>query len=210
LKEINSIQLIEKKNCKISKEYKISIEDINNSILNENQKSEIIKLIVKIYSLYDIPYLIESKGSNEYNRAILELINSKQLKFCDMTFKNEESIIQFQNRLLLISESKSEINCILKLSKGLTKCLMFIISNYQQIYNILKNKEEFLQISLMKALINSVNYNNQIRLSPEIILKYFKYCLYFKLDLKELSSIQLIIEKKISKFQRNIIYQMKI
>ena len=70
-----------------------------------------------------------------------------------------------------------------------------------------KNKEEFLQKSLMKALINSVN-NNQIKLSPEIILKYFKYCLNFKLDLKEINSIQ-IIEKRISKFQRNIIYQMK-
>ena len=143
LKKINSIQLIDKKNFKIPKEYYISNEDIIKSNLNENQKSGIIKLIVKIYSLYDIQYLIESKGSNEYNRAILELINLKQLKFSDMTFISEESIIQFQNRLLLISESKSDINNILKLSKGLTKCLMFIITYYQQIYNILKNQARF-------------------------------------------------------------------
>jgi len=108
-----------KKNFKIPKEHYISNEEIIKSNINENQKSGIIKLIVKKYSLYDIQYLIESKGSNEYNRAILELINLKKLKISDMTFKSEESIIKFQNILLLISCPKNDINNILKLSKGL-------------------------------------------------------------------------------------------
>ena len=56
-----------------------------------------------------------------------------------MTFKSEESIIKFQNILLLISCSKNDINNILKLSKGLKNYLMFIITNYQQIYNIEKS-----------------------------------------------------------------------
>ena len=214
LKELSSIQLIEKKNIKIPKEFYISNEDINNSILNENQKSGIIKLIVKIYSLYDIPYLIESKGNNEYNRAILDLINTKQLKFSDMAFKNEESIIQFQNRLLLISESKSEINDILKLSKGLTKCLMFIISNYQQIYNILENKSRFYNSNetnyslslpkvgnddtfekineLLKKFLGKINKNDFIIIKIEIILNNLIE-IYFNKSLNELCKLKEIV-----------------
>ena len=220
LREIKSIQLIEKKNFKIPKEYYISIEDINNNILNENQKSEIIKLIVKIYSLYDIPYLIESKGNNKYSRAILDLINLKKLKFSDMTFKNEESIIQFQNRLLLISESKSEINYILKLSKGLTKCLMFIISNYQQIYTILKNKASFLKTNednyslslpkvgkddtfekineLLKKFFEKINKNDYFIIKIEKILNDLIE-IYFTKSLNELCKLKEIVnicEKK--------------
>ena len=176
LKELKSIQIIEKNNSKIPKEYYISNEEINNSIMNEKQKSAIIKLIVKIYSLYDISYLIESEGSKEYNRAILDLINLKQITFSGITFKNEESIIQFQNRLLLISESKNEINSILKLSKGLTKCLQFIISNYKQIYNILKDKASFFSTDETNYLLSlpKVGNNDTFEKINELLNKFFE------------------------------------
>ena len=63
--------------------------------------------------------------------------------------------------MLLISCSKNDINNILKLSKGLKNYLMFIITNYQQIYNILRNQASFFNsnetnylLSLPKAEID--------------------------------------------------------
>ena len=215
LKELNSIQLIEKKNFIIPKELYISNEDINKSIKNEYQKSIIIKLIVKIYSLYDIPYLIESKGNREYYRAILELINSKQLQLKDNHFKNEESIIQFQNRLLSISESKIEINNILELSKGLPEYLIFITTNYQQIYNKLDNKasvfntnehnyvlslpkpginDTFEKINeLLKDFLGKIKKNHYLIIKIEKILNDF-IDIYFKKSLNELCKLKEIIK----------------
>ena len=137
-----------------------------------------------------------------------------------MTFKNEESIIQFQNRLLLISESKSEINYILKLSKGLTKCLMFIISNYQQIYTILKNKASFLKTNednyslslpkvgkddtfekineLLKKFFEKINKNDYFIIKIEKILNDLIE-IYFTKSLNELCKLKEIVnicEKK--------------
>ena len=64
-----------------------------------------------------------------------------------------------------------------------------------------KNKEESLKISLMKALINKVNQYRQIFLSPEIIFRYLKYCIKFKLKLLNINAIKIIenINNKISK-----------
>jgi hypothetical protein len=55
-----------------------------------------------------------------------------------------------------------------------------------------KNINKSLQISLMESLIYKVNQFYEIKLSPEIIFKYLKYSLKFKLNLFSINAIQLI------------------
>ena len=149
---INAIQLIELSYSNIPKDYYISDEDINEMIINPAQKSILIKKIVNIYFLYDISYLIKLKKSQEFSRAILDLIILKDFNFDGSLFENEESILNFQNDLLLVSKTKIELNYILKLSKGLTKYLKFISDNYEKIYTIIMKE------SVSFFAFNKANY----------------------------------------------------
>jgi len=150
---INALQLIEMSYFSIPKEYYISNEDINNLIIDQAQKSILIQKIVNIYFLYDISYLIELKKSQEFSRAILDLIIIKDFNFYESLFKNEESIINFQNDLLLVSKTKIELNYILKLSKGLTKYLKFISDNYEKIYTIVKESASYFTFNKANYLL---------------------------------------------------------
>ena len=136
--KIRSI-IIENKNNKISKEYYISNEDINNMIINQYEKPILIEKIIDIYFLIgDIDYLIGLKKSKELGKAFLEKLN--RINFdCSRIFNNEESLINFQNELLSFCMQKGELNYILNLSKGLTKYLKYIYENYEKIYTILIN-----------------------------------------------------------------------
>ena len=56
-----------------------------------------------------------------------------------------------------------------------------------------KNKDKMIQESLIKALINKIkNSKYDIELKADIILKFFKYCLIFKLELKNINIIKII------------------
>ena len=149
---INAIQLIELSYSNIPKDYYISDENINEMIIDPAQKLILIKKIVNIYFLYDISYLIKLKKSQEFSRAILDLIILKDFNFDGSLFENEESILNFQNDLLLVSKTKIELNYILKLSKGLTKYLKFILDNYEKIYTIIMKE------SVSFFAFNKANY----------------------------------------------------
>ena len=63
-------------------------------------------------------------------------------------------------------------------------------------FNKKNNDDESIQKSLLKALINKLYYiRNELELEPEIILKFFKYCLYFKLDPRNIKVIKMINQK---------------
>ncbi len=63
-------------------------------------------------------------------------------------------------------------------------------------FNKKNNDDESIQKSLLKALINKLYYiRNELELEPEIILKFFKYCLYFKLDPRNIKVIKIINQK---------------
>ena len=55
-----------------------------------------------------------------------------------------------------------------------------------------KNIREDLRLNLMQSLIFKVNQFYEIKLSPEIIFKYLKYSLKFKLNLFSINALQLI------------------
>jgi len=192
---INALQLIEMSYLNIPKEYYISNEDINEMIIDPTQKSILIRKIVNIYFLYDISYLIELKKNQEFSRAILDLIIASDFNFYDSLFKSEETILNFQNDLLSVSKTKIELNYILKLSKGLTKYLKFILDNYEKIYTIVKesansytfNKSNYLlslpklenddtieQINeLLKSILEKKNKDDYNIIDIERILEYF-------------------------------------
>ena len=63
-------------------------------------------------------------------------------------------------------------------------------------FNKKTNEDLYLQISLIKALINKINnIRNEIELEADIILRFFKLCLYFKLAPKNINSIKIIYQK---------------
>ena len=145
LKNIDSIEVYEEaknKRSPLNHEYCLLSEDID-KINSKREKSKIIDLIIYIYANYDKDYLkklIDSKNGKDYMRAIFDLIINKILKLSDLSFKNDEELKLFQKNLLLVSKSKEEINFTIKLFKGLTNSLQFILENIDIINSILDKK----------------------------------------------------------------------
>ena len=124
----------------LKKEFCLSNEDIVLLSSKLNDKETLINLFVDIYANYDkecLIDLIQSKNGKDYCSKILKLLIEKTLKISDLSFNNMGNVILFQKNLLDNATKKDEINIILKLSENLTKCLEFIVKNYQKIYSLL-------------------------------------------------------------------------
>ena len=174
LKKIDVIEVKEesKKNRNpLNPEYCLLSEDIEKLNI-KNQKSFLIDLIVYIYANYDKQYLMElinSKTNKDYCRSIFDLLINKAIKLTDFQFNNNEEIIKFLTKLLYSSNSKEEIDYILKLINGLTNSLKFISENSEKICEILENNAKFYKIQKYNYLL----YLNSLNKDDNNILEIF-------------------------------------
>ena len=137
--------------------------------LAKNEKDKFINLIIKIYSVSDIYKLIElikSDEKGEYCKALLNLIDKKDINIENLIIDEENERILFQSQLLDKSKKeKKMIEIILKLSGGITNCLYFVVQNFDKIYNILKDTvSKFFPSQKTKEahyLINIENHCNE-------------------------------------------------
>ena len=132
----------------LNKEFFLSNEEINQfTNKNKKEKEKIIKLFIEIYANNNKDYLmdlIQSNNSKEYGKVILSLLVQRTLKVTDFSFKAKEFIPSFQKNLLSISQSKDEINLIIKISENLSKSIEFIGQNYNDIYTKLDKQSSYL------------------------------------------------------------------
>ena len=168
-KNIKFIQIINQQNNIIQNEYFLTKKDISNFNIKRDEKLKLIYLIVKIYSIYNNEYLMElilSEDGKLYSKALFDLIIDRKIKFTDLKFENQENVLQFQNNLLGIAKSKRDIDNIIKLSKGLTNSLKFILNNYKIIYSILDENKVIYRsdysnfVLFLSKLDNSDNITN--------------------------------------------------
>ena len=132
MKNINFIKIIKEKKYDIPNDLYLSNEDIHKFKIQKKEKTYLINLIIKIYALYNNKFLIEliqSKNRNEYMRVIFDLLNEKELRYEELIFNTQEDDLAFKKSLLQASKNKKEVNYVVKLSKGLTSCLKFILEN---------------------------------------------------------------------------------
>ena len=148
-KNIDSIIMInnykeekDKKNniIKLNKEFYITDEDIENLKIKINT-SKFFILLIEIYLNFNVNYLLkltESKNWNDYTRIVLYCLINNKNKF-NLSFNIEEDLLIFQKKLISVSQTKDEVNSIIKLKKGFYNNLKFINDNFVQIYNIIEN-----------------------------------------------------------------------
>ena len=180
IQAINLLQ--ENKNNKnsLNPELCLSNEDIQKLILND-QRPKFNSLIVNIYANYDkenLMKLIYSKNGNLYSRPIFDLLSYRSLKVGDLPFKDEKEIKVFQKILLNVSESKEEINYLIKISKGLTNSLRFIQDNCKTICSILEEKASYFsyqRTNYLLTLNNLSKEDNNIEEIFEILAKILNY-----------------------------------
>ena len=131
----------------LSKDILISSDDIDNFTFKiDKEKNSLINLISKIYAFNGLDYLIklfESKNGVQSSRAILDLLNNKEIKPETINFEKEEDFLVFKKNLLFAAKTKEDINLIMKLSVGLIDSLKFIFQYSKQIYDVLKKSEPF-------------------------------------------------------------------
>ena len=143
----------------LDKDYLIVNDDIESlTFKRDKEKNKLINLLVKIYAFCDPNNLIDLiRGTNatQCSKVILDLLNSKEIKYKDLKFEKEEDYLLVKKKLLLVSKTKDDINIINKMSKGLVDCLQFILQFIKDIYDVLnkalgyfRNKKEhyFLKI----------------------------------------------------------------
>ena len=186
-KNIDSIIMInnykeekDKKNniIKLNKEFYITDEDIENLKIKINT-SKFFILLIEIYLNFDVNYLLkltESKNGNDYTRIVLYCLINNKNKF-NLSFNIEEDLLIFQKKLISVSQTKDEVNSIIKLKKGFYNNLKFINDNFVQIYNIIENdlkngisKNITFQVSLDK-LENDENIDNIFLVLSNIIFQ---------------------------------------
>ena len=190
LKNINLIKIIEQKNYHIPNELYLSNEDLHNFVIQKKEKTYLINLIIKIYASYNKKFLMElilSKDSNEYTRIIFDLLNEKELKYKDLVFNNQEDNLAFRKNLLKASKNKKEVNYVIKLSKGLTSCLEFILENIKTIYFILNEKKSFFSWNESSCLLSLSELEKDINIDKiydllKQILEFDKECKIINFD----------------------------
>ena len=142
-KGIDNIEVDIGKNAlknKLNKDYYLTNDNINNLVKKEKEKSNLINLVVKIYSNYDknmLISLIKTENGKDYVKSLFQLIRERKLKLEDLHFENKDDLILFQKNLLSSVETKDELNNVLNLSENLTGCLKFISDNIKSICNVL-------------------------------------------------------------------------
>ena len=145
----------------LKEELYLSSDDIDLLTLKKDkEKAKLIKLITYIYANYDknsLLKLIQSKNSKECSRIVLDLLNDKELRFDDLSYKNQEDIDIIQKNLLFISKTKEEINYVIKLSEGLTNSLKFISKNCKEICVLLEKNASYFQWKDTNYLLSLAN-----------------------------------------------------
>ena len=136
-------KIYDKKKYILNKKYYISDEDIEKFKI-KNKKSKFLELLMEIYANYDINYLLDlmqSKNGDIYSKIVLDLIYDNKVKL-HILFEKEKDFKIFQKKLLSVSQYKSQVNYIIKLSKGLYNNLVFIKENFQLICKILEDYDK--------------------------------------------------------------------
>ena len=158
LKKIDNIEVKEeqKKNRNpFEPEYCLLSEDIEN-IKIKNKKQFLIDLIVYIYAHYDKKYLMElinSQKGGDYSRSIFDLLINKVIKLNDLSFKNNEEFNNFLINLLNSSNSKEEIDYIIKIINKFTSSLHFICDNCKIICEILEKNAKIYKFDKYNYLL---------------------------------------------------------
>ena len=166
---------ITKSDTPINKEFYTIHNDINNLDIEDNEKIEFIYVIIKIFILYDRNHLasiIKQENNEIYIVAILNLLIQKKIRITDVAFASDEDSIFLQNSLLDISESLKEINIVLSLSFGLTKCLKFLVEKFIIINKIIEKKERhfFRNVTLdLPSIEYDANFDDIKKLILELI-----------------------------------------
>ena len=168
LKKIDMIEVKEEaknKRAPLDPEYCLLSEEIEKLQL-KNQKQFFIDLIIYIYAHYDKEYLMElinSKNSRDYCRSIFDLLINKAINLSDLSFSNKEDFNKFLINLLHSSNSKDEIDYIIKMISGLTASLKFIRDNCKLICQILeKNAKSYkLEKYNYHLYLNSLNKDDE-------------------------------------------------
>ena len=129
--EVKNVEAMELRvKHKLEKDYYITEEEID-KIISKN-KPRILKLIVLIYVKQDSQYLMKLiKGVNGPNicRKILDLIYENEINFDNLGFKRDEDFKTFHKILLSVSNTKNELEIVVKILEGLCPCLNFINEN---------------------------------------------------------------------------------
>ncbi len=165
-KKIDHITLIkeEKKNKKtLNEELCFSIDEMI-TLTNYKEKEKIKKLIILIYTIYDkkrLLKLIKSQKADEFSRIILDLLNGKELRFDDLSFENQGDRNVIQKSLLKTSQSKDEINNVIKISGGLTNSLRFIKDCWNEICNTLEQNKGYFSFLFSNKTLYLLSLENQ-------------------------------------------------
>ena len=149
----------------------------------KKEKSNFVNLIIKIYLVSDINKLIElikSDKAEEYCMALISLIDKNNINIETLIINDENERIFFQKQLLdkldksyKEKKAKKILEIILKLSRGLTNCLYFVVQNFEKIYNILKKEAPIGIISREKTLISHYLINIENRCFEEDLNKIY-------------------------------------
>lgn len=139
LKKIDNCKLKnEKSPTPLNKEFFLSNDDINQIVgKNKNEKGKLLSLLVEIYANNDkncLMNLIQSNNSKDYGKSLLNILVKRPLMVKEFSFENKEFIPILQKNLLAFSQKKEEIDLIIKLSENLSKSIIFIEQNYNDIY----------------------------------------------------------------------------
>ena len=148
----------------INKDIYIKYEDLNKYEISKKAKTEIMYLLIQIYTLNDKDYLMSLLKGNlgyKYFGCILFLIKNKILNIYDLIFPNEDDNLFLQDNLLQYAEDVKDINSVLSLSFELTKCLKYLNKNYEKIYTIFGSKNKYENKKLDLPRINKdTNYKD--------------------------------------------------
>ena len=130
--------------------------------------------------------------------------------------KNEINIEKNVDNYFLIDNLNYDNIMRYKFLKNFEMNELFIFY-FRCFFNKKENEDERLQKSLLEALISKVDKLDKLhklKLNAEFILKFFKYCFYFKLQPKNINCIELITneQKKVisinEEYKRIIIYEV--
>ena len=174
LPELSYIKVLKGK-IPINKDDYLNYEDLVNYDLTKTEKKEFIYLLVQIYALNDKDYLLSLLKGNlgsKYMEVILDLLNKNILSEYDIIFPNDEDNIFLQDNLLEFSQELEDVNSVLSLSLGLTKCLKYLNENYEQIYQIVFSKNYYLDLP---KIDNISNYEDIYKLLIDLIKKSKSY-----------------------------------
>ena len=159
LDKINLEEIRLQKNIALSANDYITSQKIDELFKNKENKLKIIEKITKIYSLIDMEYmlaLIKIENNNYFCKALFNLLKRKYLIKSDfIKYLKRENLLSIQMYFLSIAKNKEDINEIIMLSDGITNYLDFLLSNIDEICQILITDSE----SKKEKIPNNYNLN---------------------------------------------------